>query len=194
MNYLERYAAAMAAGNITQIGDGGFGYTLGQPALLRPFMAEYMSLPNIGMQELPSSGGLVALWYGANSQNQRLDFYLVNEADYTVTVTVTFSGLPNIRRLSSGAYVSTTGGTMTITLQPYQLLAFENRSSTAAPTGFSARATSSTIAANLSQELSLVQSILNDMGNSSSQPAAYAQYLVALNDYNAGQYCARGWP
>ena len=188
LNYLERYAAAMAAGNITQIGDGGYGYTLGQPALLRPFMAEYMSLPDIGMQELPSSGDPVALWYGANSQNNRLDFYLVDEADYPVAVTVTFSGVPNIRRLSTGAYVATTDGTMTLTLQPYQLLAFENRSSTAAPTGFSAAPTSPTIAANLSQDLTLVEDMLNNLGNSSSQPAAYAQYVTALNDYNAGEY------
>ncbi|MEI8195444.1 MAG: LamG-like jellyroll fold domain-containing protein, partial [Phycisphaerae bacterium] len=185
-NYLARYAAAMAAGNLTTIQDGGLGYVIGQPSYLRPFMTEYMSLPNIGMQQLAASGDPVALWYGANTQNNHLDFYLVNQADYAVTVTVTLAGTPSVYRLSSGAAVATSNGSFTVTLQPYQLLAYENIASTAAPTGCTAAPQSSAVVAQLSQQLSFVQGLIPDMGGTSAP--GYAQFVTAQTDFAAGKY------
>ncbi|MEI8197204.1 MAG: hypothetical protein WCI73_15000, partial [Phycisphaerae bacterium] len=187
VNDLARYAAAMAAGNITSFGDGGYGYNIGQPTYLRPFMTEYLSLPNIGMQKLSSATDPVALWYG--TQNGNLEFYLVNQADYAVTVTVTLGGTPALYRLSSGASVATSGGAFTVTLQPFQLLAYENRGSTTPPTAFSAVVPVATTQT-LNQQLSFVSLMLNDLGGQTLYPLAYTQYQAAQTAISGGHYWA----
>ncbi|MEI8197318.1 MAG: hypothetical protein WCI73_15580, partial [Phycisphaerae bacterium] len=184
---LERYAYAMAQGNITSVTDGGLGYILGQATYLREFMTEYQSLPNIGMQQLSSASDPVALWYG--TQNNKLEFYLVNQADYPVTVTVTLGGTPAVYRLSSGTSVPTVNGAFTVTLQPFQLLAYENQAATTPPTAFAATAPVATVQA-LNQQLTFVAALLSDLGGLSQLPQAYAQYQAALTAYNGGHYWA----
>ncbi len=124
IHYLQRFANAMADGNITLLHDGSHGYVLGQPTFLRPFVAEYRALPPIGMQPLGDTDPAV-LWHGRDEKHAW--FYLVNRAWYPVEVAVTFSGTPRIERVSTGEMMKTTDNRLPVTLKPYQLLAFRNQ-------------------------------------------------------------------
>jgi hypothetical protein len=120
---LSRFANTLADGNIVYITDGSHGYAQGQPQYLRDFLAEYLSLPAIGMTRLAGADDPVALWSG---QQQGLTyFYLVNRAPYAVDVTVRFSARPTLKRLVTGQVVAVSADkSIRLSLNSYQLLTF----------------------------------------------------------------------
>ena len=129
---LSRYAEDMAEGNLVFIHDGSHGYAQGQPQYLREFLAEYRALPAIGMTRLAGSGDPVALWWG--TADGKTVFYLVNRAQYAVTVQVELAQSAAVRRLSSGATVKLDPGRrLSLSLQPYQLVALETAAKGAVP-------------------------------------------------------------
>jgi hypothetical protein len=135
---LARYANAIANGNVTMMSDGGLGYVLGQPDYLREFLAEYRSLPDIGMSPYPNSGDPVALWSGVD-QGHRY-FYLVNRADYPIGVGLRFGGGTVLKLLSSGKSLAVAGdGRLNLTLRPYQLVALGNATDDGGPIAFEIR-------------------------------------------------------
>lgn len=120
---LARYALALFDGNIVFLTDGGGGYILGQPEYLREFMAEYRSLPAIGMKRHQNSGDSVALWSG--NKNGKYYFYLVNRADYPVNIRLSIAGGSALKYLSTGKSATPSGdGLFVLSLLPYQLSAF----------------------------------------------------------------------
>ncbi len=121
LHYLQRFASAMADGNVTFMHDGSHGYVLGQPEYLRPFLAEYRALPVIGMRLLEDSDPVV-LWHGRDAT--RRYFYLINRAWYPVEASVRFSRTPQVERLTTGKTQETPDNRLTLRLEPYQLLAF----------------------------------------------------------------------
>ena len=123
IHYLQRFANAMAEGNMTFLIDGNHGYALGQPAYLRTFLAEYRALPEMAMKPLGDTDPVV-LWHGKHKgQNY---FYLVNRAYYKADAEVTFSGAPEVKRLSTGKALKTDGNILKIELAPYEMLSFRN--------------------------------------------------------------------
>ncbi len=124
-NYLERFANAMADGNMVVINDGSHGYSLGQPEYLRQFMSEYHSLPDIGMNLLSGSGDPIALWYGKTGT--KTYFYIVNRLYTDVNVSVSFAQKPLLlKRLSTDKNIDINGTTFTTKLPGYQMISYES--------------------------------------------------------------------
>ncbi|MFZ2656008.1 MAG: family 10 glycosylhydrolase [Victivallales bacterium] len=123
IHFLERFAEAMAKGNPTLISDGSHGYAQGQPRYLRPFLAEYRSLPAIGMKALEKDGDPVAVWQGDDGKT--MFFYVVNRLDQPLSAVLRIEGKADIRRLSTNETVKLENGEMKIKLGAYEMLSFE---------------------------------------------------------------------
>ncbi|MFZ2654202.1 MAG: hypothetical protein WAX69_04755 [Victivallales bacterium] len=122
--YLERFANAMADGNMVFLSDGSHGYEQGQPLLLREFLPEYRALPAIGMKLLEGSGDPVALWQG--EKDGRTFFYIVNRLDLPVPVRVEFAKPANVKRLATGEVLKPDGNSVAVELTPFQMIACES--------------------------------------------------------------------
>jgi hypothetical protein len=120
-HYLERFALALAEYDAEILGDGGNGYTIGQP-LLREFLREYRALPQEKFQARPDARDPVAVWERQGTGD--FLFYAVNRERYPVKVEFQFAAPPAIKRLASGEVVPTEDTTLRIELQPYELRAF----------------------------------------------------------------------
>jgi hypothetical protein len=124
IHFLERFAEAMAAGNMTVISDGSHGYDQQQPQYVRPFLAEYRSLPLLGMTPVEIDADPVAAWQGAGDDG-KMYFYVVNRLDKPVDATVRFEGSPSPVRLSTKECAKTEKGILKLTLSPYEMRSFE---------------------------------------------------------------------
>ncbi|MFA6291614.1 MAG: family 10 glycosylhydrolase [Victivallales bacterium] len=120
---MDRYADAMAAGNVISISDGSHGYDQQQPQYLKPFIAEYRSLPVMGMSPVERDADPVAVWQGV--ENKKMYFYVVNRIDQPVEATLRFEGSPSPVRLSTKEKQKVESGTLKLTLAPYELRSFE---------------------------------------------------------------------
>jgi hypothetical protein len=126
--YLERYAIALAQTDALFLGDGGNTYTLGQPEL-REFMLEYRSLPSVLFKSRPDAADPVAV-----RELQRKDdflFYAVNSERYPVKTNISLKVNGTLRRLATGEEVPLKDGSLSLELQPYQLIAFQAPAGTA---------------------------------------------------------------
>ncbi len=121
-HYLERYALALAEADAQYLSDGGNAYTLGQP-LLRDFLREYRPLPAVPFQPRADGRDPVAVW--ERSGQERFFFYAVNRERFPVPVEIWLTGAEEVRRLSAGKPQRLEGGVLRLTLQPYELAAFE---------------------------------------------------------------------
>ncbi|MBN1865481.1 MAG: hypothetical protein JW808_11320, partial [Victivallales bacterium] len=137
IHFLERFAEAMAAGNMTIISDGSHGYDQQQPQHLQPFLAEYRSLPAIGMTPLEHDADPVAAWQGTGDDG-RMYFYLANRLDQTVDIRLRFEGDASPIRLSTKEVVKIDGGVLKLTIKPYQFLSFEGGPASVKITGLRA--------------------------------------------------------
>jgi hypothetical protein len=130
-NLLARYAEALAAGNIGSIMDGGLGYFLGQPALLRPFLREFGAIPQVGMSPLASTQRDVAVWVSDATSGNYL--YVVNRTGHETSVRLRFSALPRLRRIVTDELLAATADhQVSLHLQAWQLVALRNESAIAA--------------------------------------------------------------
>ncbi|MBN1863994.1 MAG: family 10 glycosylhydrolase [Victivallales bacterium] len=125
IHYLERFANAMADGNIVWLSDGNHGYELGQPMYLRKFLPEYRALPDIGMKALGNTDP-VALWHG--KENGKTYFYVVNRTYYPVEAEVSFAGAPQIKRITTDEKIITENNALKIKLDPYQMISYHDDS------------------------------------------------------------------
>ncbi|MFZ2657762.1 MAG: family 10 glycosylhydrolase [Victivallales bacterium] len=125
IHYLERFANAMADGNIVWLSDGSHGYELGQPMYLRKFLPEYRALPAIGMKPLEKTDP-VALWHGKDKG--KTYFYIVNRTYYPVEAEVSFAGNPQIKRMTTDEKVKTERDALKIKLEPYQIISYQDAS------------------------------------------------------------------
>lgn len=122
IHYLERYANAMADGNIVFLADGCHGYELGQPKYLKEFLKEFLSLPLIGMKPVGNCDP-IAIWYG--KLNGKTYFYVVNRTYYPVEAEIYFeNGSIKIRRLSTNEIVKVVKNKLNLKLNPYQLISY----------------------------------------------------------------------
>ena len=119
---LEKYTTALYNGNVTALSYGGLGYILGQPEFIKDFNREYLSLPKTPMQRNNAIPEPVALWYGA--YDGQAIFYLVNAAHYPVKLNLFADDMFHLQRITNGEIFE--GKDISITLAPYQLLAFES--------------------------------------------------------------------
>lgn len=118
---LERYAVALAETDAFCVGDGGNGYTIGQP-VLRGWMREYRNLPEQPFKLAPGASDPVVV--RTLKRGDAFLFYAVNRERYQVQIEVSFKGLTHLRRLSTGQRVTSTKGQLSLTLDPYELLAY----------------------------------------------------------------------
>lgn len=120
-NMLERYAVQLAETDASLLGDGGNGYTLGQP-VLREFLQEYRHLPPESFYPRQDARDPVAVW--ELSRTSGFLFYLVNREPYAISVLIRLNRSGEVRRLSSGKKMNVANGILHLDLQPYQLMAF----------------------------------------------------------------------
>lgn len=118
---LERYAVALAETDASLLGDGGNGYTLGQP-VLREFLQEYRRLPAAQFIPRADARDPVAVWELARTVDYL--FYAVNRERFPVNVQLKLKGVGQVRRLSNGQKMQTQNNLLNLQLQPYQLIAF----------------------------------------------------------------------
>ena len=123
VHFLERFAEVMAAGNQTLISDGSHGYDQQQPEYIRSFLAEYRALPPVSMKPLEVDADPIALWQGVS--DGKLVFYVVNRLDSKLDCAIRFDGKAKVKSLSSGEKLKLDGSLLKLSLEPYQLLAFE---------------------------------------------------------------------
>ena len=113
----------MAAGNMTAISDGSHGYDQQQPRYVRPFLAEYRSLPLLGMTPVETDADPVAAWQVRG--DGKMYFYVVNRLDKPVDATIRFEGSASPVRLSTKERAKTENGILKLTLSPYEMRSFE---------------------------------------------------------------------
>ena len=136
IHFLDRFAEALAHGNVTLMASGNHGYDQQQARHLRPFLHEYRLLPDIGMNPVEPDADPVAVWQGTDKGKHY--FYAVNRLDRPVAATLSFSSKAKPQRLSTGERLRMKNGELTLTLDPYQLLAFTGGSDAVRVTGVQA--------------------------------------------------------
>jgi len=120
-NYLERFALLLADTDAIALGDGGNAYTLGQPAL-REFLREFRLLPPVPFRTRSAPGASIVV--RELSRGPERIFYAVNRTPVRVNLRVELDGTLSVSRVSSGTRVPLVSGTLTRTLEPFQLLAY----------------------------------------------------------------------
>ena len=120
-HYLERFALPLAEYDAASLGDGGNGYTIGQP-LLQEFLREYRALPQEKFQARKEARDPVAVWERQGAGD--FLFYAVNRERYPVKVEIQFSSAPSLKRLATGESVPVKDKTLQMELQPYELRTF----------------------------------------------------------------------
>jgi hypothetical protein len=120
-HFLERYAVQLAETDALALGDGGNGYSLGQP-LLRDWMREYRSLPAKRFTPREDARDPVALWT-LDDDSEGLLAYAVNRERYPATIEIGFDGPGDWRRLAGGDHLDSAAGKLFLALQPYELVA-----------------------------------------------------------------------
>lgn len=120
-HYLERYAISMADGDASYMADGGEGYISGQP-LLREFLAEYRQLPVERFTRRADASDPAAVW--EHNDGKHFWFYAVNRERYRVKLGVNLTGDGAVVHLADGLSAATANNSLSLTLEPYQLLAF----------------------------------------------------------------------
>lgn len=119
---IERFAVQLAQTDAVMLGDGGNGYSLGQP-VLREFLQEYRSLPAERFSARADARDPVAVWTLARPGD--FVFYAVNRERYPARVSIQLAGTREIKRLSSGETIPLSTGVLAFVLQPYQVIAFK---------------------------------------------------------------------
>lgn len=120
-HFLEHYAIQLAETDASWLGDGGNGYTLGQP-YLREFLQEYRHLPPVPFHPRPDARDPVAVWELQRSVDYL--FYAVNRESYTVSVQIQLQGSGSVYRLSTRKLVAAENHIIRFDLFPYQLMTF----------------------------------------------------------------------
>ncbi|MFN0040744.1 MAG: hypothetical protein ACKVP2_14630 [Burkholderiales bacterium] len=120
-HHLERFAVELAQTDTKLMGDGGNGYSLGQP-VLREFLSEYLHLPAEPFQPRADARDPVAVW--ERDAPEGGIFYAVNRERYPVSIDLTFPAGTTLARLAGNAPVRLLNNRLHIDLLPYQLLAY----------------------------------------------------------------------
>ena len=118
---IERFAVQLAQTDAMLLGDGGNGYSLGQP-VLREFLAEYLRLPVERFSPRPDARDPVAVW--ERRYPEGLMFYAVNRERFPVMITVNLSPASKLFRLSDDSPLTLKENQLQLVLEPYQLMAF----------------------------------------------------------------------
>ncbi|HYQ73220.1 MAG TPA: family 10 glycosylhydrolase [Gammaproteobacteria bacterium] len=121
-HYLERFAVTLAETDAAFLGDGGNGFTLGQP-LLREFMKDYRALPRKAFYQRKDARDPVAVWELDDEEGYY--FYAVNRERFPVKVILVIDGAGDITRMSTGQHLQLEKGDLILQLKPYQLMSFK---------------------------------------------------------------------
>jgi hypothetical protein len=120
-SYLERFATHLADTDALSLGDGGNGYTIGQP-MLREFLAEFRRLPAVLFKTLSAPGATVVVRELVRQQDHLL--YVVNRSSRVAESVIEFSRGATAVRLSTGAPAGLRARKMTVSLRPFELITY----------------------------------------------------------------------
>ena len=119
---LEKFAAVLAEQDSTFLRDGGNSYVFGDPAIWRPWFAEYQALPAEPFTRLEAARDPVAVWHA--KLDDGFYFYAVNRERQPITITLTLSDAGEVRSLTSGAALPLLNGALRLELAPHELRSF----------------------------------------------------------------------
>ncbi len=119
---LERFAVQLAQTDALMLGDGGNGYSFGQP-ILWDWLREYKALPAKHFRAREDATDPVAVW--TLDEGGGLFFYAVNREPYPVGVTFDLTGAGTVERLTTGARARLEEGRFTTALDSYQLVGYK---------------------------------------------------------------------
>lgn len=119
---IERFAIALAETDARFLGDGGNGYSLGQPPL-REFLAEYRRIPAVAFSARADARDPVAAWEHRTGAEYWL--YLVNRESYPVTVRLDLRGRGELVRVV-GVDKYAAGRTAQIIVAPFRVMTFRS--------------------------------------------------------------------
>ncbi len=121
--YLQRFADWMSTGDVWLIADGGLTYQGIDPRPKQQFARFFRSLPVAEYKPSPLNLEPVFLWE-AQHKGKKV-FYVVNRQDYPVELTLNISGPRTAKRLSDGQEFVIKGERLSLSLDPYAMMAFE---------------------------------------------------------------------
>lgn len=121
---LERFAVQLAETDAAWMGDGGNGYSLGQPVLWE-WLREYRALPSEPFTRRDDAIDPVAVWTLARADG--LYFYAVNRERYPVRVSIRIEGAKAAIRLASNESVALPSGRLEFEMAPYELRSYTAR-------------------------------------------------------------------
>jgi hypothetical protein len=119
---LEKFAAVLAEQDSAFLRDGGNSYVFGDPAIWRPWFAEYQALPAEPFTRLEEARDPVAVWHA--KLDDGFYFYAVNRERLPITITLTLSDAGEVRSLTSGAALPLVNGELRLELAPHELRSF----------------------------------------------------------------------
>lgn len=116
---LERYARQLALTDAALLGDGGNGWSLGQP-VLREFVREFTSIPAERFASRADAVGPVVV--RSLARRDGLFLYAVSVVDRPMAVRIRIDGARELRRAAGEARVPMRDGFVELELQPFQLV------------------------------------------------------------------------
>ena len=125
-NSLEKFAVVLADQDSSFLRDGGNSYVEGDPAVWRPWFAEFRSLPAKPFMPLESARDPIAVWFA--DLDGAFYFYAVNRERVPLMIALRIKGSGKTLSLTSGKECPVEkGGALRLTLAPYELRAFKCR-------------------------------------------------------------------
>ncbi|MFZ2654502.1 MAG: hypothetical protein WAX69_06260 [Victivallales bacterium] len=124
-NSLEKFAVVLADQDSAFLRDGGNTYIEGDPAIWRPWFAEYEALPAKPFTPLESARDPIAVW--SASLDDGFYFYAVNRERIPIAITLGVEDYGRILSLTSGKEQELVKGGLRIELAPYELKSFKCR-------------------------------------------------------------------
>jgi len=121
--YKQRFADWMSTGDVWLIADGGLSYQGIDARAKQEFARFFRSLPVAEYKPSPLNVEPVFLWEAEHKG--KMLFYVVNRQDYPVELTLRFAGSPTLTRLSDSREFATNGGRLSLSLDPFAMMAFE---------------------------------------------------------------------
>ncbi|WP_145928659.1 hypothetical protein OH491_02175 [Termitidicoccus mucosus] len=123
-NELELYSLMLADQDPSLIMTGGNGCMFGTPEIVRPFLREYLAIPDARFERLPGATDPVAVWRH-RAADGTVWFYAVNRLPVPVTTTFSLDGAsPEVRTAAGNTRIETPNASLRLVIEPYMLRSF----------------------------------------------------------------------
>lgn len=120
---LEKFSLVLADQDTNFMRIGGLGYTFGQPKFYHEWLSEYENLPQEPFTPFEQAIDPVALWY--RDHEDGFYMYAVNREPYQIQLEIKMKNVREVKQLGTKKKWKLDGEVLSITLAPFQLIAFK---------------------------------------------------------------------